>query len=93
MSNENIIKLFLNKEKGHTAIRTISNGIYQYKGQTLSSTGSKLINYSTVIAYWKDSKLYLNTQKYSVTTTKIQNKIRQLATDRNIEIIDYKGEI
>lgn len=92
MSNEKVIIAFLNKEKAHTPTRTITNGIYQYKGQTLSTNGQALVNYQTTIAYHKEHKIYLNINKYSSTTSHIQSKIRQLASQRNFEIVEYKGE-
>ena len=90
MSNEKVILQFLNKKAAHTPYREISNGYYTYKGCTLKSNGLELINYSTRIAYWQDNKLYLNIKKYSVTTSKIQSKIRQLANNRVITIVEYE---
>lgn len=88
MNNEQVIKAFLHHEKAHTPTRIILNGVYEYKGRTLESTGDKLINYSTVIAQWKDSRLYINTKKYSVTTSKIQNKIKELAGVGHWEVME-----
>ena len=90
MSNEEVIKLFLNHQEAHTPTRNIQNGIYTYKGQTLHTDGYNLINYSTKIAEWTGDIIELNTKKYSVTTTKIQNKIRQLAKEYNITILEVK---
>lgn len=90
MNNETVIKKFLNKEKGKTGLRDILNGCYIYKGRTLESTGETLINYSTVIAYWKNENLYINSKKYSATTSKIQTKLRYLASINNIQYIEYK---
>ena len=88
MSNEQVILAFLHHEKAHTPTRNITNGIYSYKGQTLHTDGQKLWNYSTIIAEWKDSRLYINIKKYSVTTSKIQNKIKNLAGEGHWEIMD-----
>ena len=94
MSNEKVIEAFLEHKKAHTPTREIGvyYNIYTYKGQTLNSTGEVLINYDTKIAYWKNDTVYLNTKKYSVTTTKIQGKIRFLAHQKNIKVIEYIGE-
>lgn len=92
MNNETVIKKFLNKEKGKTALRDIQHGYYTYKGRTLESNGVELINYSTIIAYWKNSKLYINNKKYSVTTTKIQNTLKSKATQNNIQYELYEEE-
>lgn len=90
MNNETVIKKFLNKEKGKTALRDILNGCYVYKGRTLESNGVELINYSTIIAYWKNEKIYINSKKYSVTTSKIQTKLRQWASINNIQYELYE---
>ena len=78
MSNEQVIVRFLEGKKAKTALRNVY-GFYTYKGRTLQTDGVELINYSTVIAYIKDNKLYLNTQKYSQTTSKIQTQLKRLA--------------
>lgn len=90
MSNEKVILQFLDKKAGHTPTRDIVNGVYIYKGQTLKSNGLELINYSTRIAYWQGGKLYLNIKKYSSTTSKIQSKIRRLATEKGVDIVEYE---
>ena len=91
MSNEKVILQFLNKRAGHTPTRDIVNGVYIYKGQTLKTNGLQLINYNTIIAFWEDGKLHLDTHKYSQTTSKIQSKIRRLAEDKGVEIIEYNS--
>lgn len=90
MSNEKVILAFLEGKNAHTPTRDILNGCYIYKGQTLKSNGVDLINYSTKIAYHKDGKIYLNVGKYSVTTSKIQSKIKYLASQKGLEIVEYK---
>lgn len=93
MSNETVLKNFLNKKHGQTNLRDIINGYYTYKGRTLHTEEDKdhfkLINYSTVIAYIKDNKLYLNVNKYSTTTSKIQSKLYYLASLTDYKIIRY----
>ena len=89
MTNLQVIKAFLNKECAHTPTREIVNGIYAYKGQTLTSNGLELINYSTRIAYHEDGKLFLNVHKYSVTTSKIQNQLRAQAQNYGMDVIEY----
>lgn len=81
MKNENILIAFLQGKKAQTNLRNIQNGYYTYKGRTLTTDGSQLINYSTVIAYKEDGKLFLNKGKYSVTTSKIQSQLTRLATE------------
>lgn len=90
MSNEKVILQFLDKKAGHTPKRDITFGVYIRRGCTLNSYGYKLINYETLLAYWKDNKVYLNIKKYSSTTSKIQNKLRELAKESGIDIVEFK---
>ena len=53
MSNSDVIANFINHKEGKTPLRNIINGYYTYKGRTLAS----------------DGKLYINREKYSVTTS------------------------
>ena len=93
MSNETIIRRFLEHQTGHTATRNIMNGVYTYRGQTLSTDGLKLVNYSTVIArHIKANVVEINVKKYSVTTTKIQNKLKQLAKEYGYDVVEVRGE-
>lgn len=90
MSNEKVVLRFLEGKEGHTPTRDILNGVYVYKGQTLKTNGRELINYSTRIAYIEKGVLHLNTKRYSVTTSKIQNNIRRLASERGFTIKEYQ---
>lgn len=91
MSNEQVIIKFLEQKKAKTALRDVYGGVYTYKGRTLETDGKELINYSTVIAYIKDGKLYLNTKKYSQTTSKIQTQLKRLALQyyNSNDILEY----
>lgn len=86
MTNIEVIKKFLNKKAGHTPLRNTLNG---YQEMTLKTNGLELINYSTRIAYHQDNKLYININKYSRTTSKIQSQLRNLAELNNFEIVEY----
>jgi hypothetical protein len=95
MSNEKVIKKFLEQEKAQTPLRDILNGYYTYKGRTLWTRGGiygkhELMNYHTRIAYIQENKLYINTKKYSITTSKIQGKIKHLASLTNYNIVEYQ---
>ena len=93
MSNETVIRRFLEHQKGHTATRNITDGVYTYQGQTLSTDGLKLVNYSTVIArHIRANVVEINIKKYSVTTTKIQNKLKQLAKEYGYDVVEVRGE-
>ena len=90
MSNENVIKNFLEKKQAKTPLRTIINGYYSYKGRTLWTRDNELINYSTRIAYIEDNTLYINVKKYSSTTSHIQSKIKLLGKEYNYNIVEYQ---
>ena len=80
MINLDVIKNFINHKEGKTPLRNINDGYYGYKGRTLASDGKSLYNYNTLIAYHSDNgKLYINKEKYSSTTSKIQWQIRRNA--------------
>ena len=91
MSNEKVIRNFLNNRMGHTPKRKTSTGDTvstlwtTYEGDTLI-----LMNYRTVIAAWDENwhnnKIKLNTKKYSVTTSKIQKTIERVCEEYGIEI-------
>lgn len=94
MSNEKVIISFLEGKKAHTPTREVGTYylVYSYKGQTLKTDGKELINYSTRIAYKKDGKVFLNIKHYSVTTTKIQSKIRFLAGQKGFDVVEYEED-
>lgn len=93
MSNETVLRRFLEHQMGHTATRNITNGVYTYQGQTLATDGLKLVNYSTIIArHINNNVVEINVKKYSVTTTKIQNKLKQLAKEYGYDVVEVIGE-
>lgn len=93
MSNETVLRRFLGHQTGHTATRSITNGVYTYQGQTLATDGLKLVNYSTVIArHIRANVVEVNVKKYSVTTTKIQNKLKQLAKEYGYDVVEVIGD-
>ena len=91
MTNEKVIRSFLNNREGHTPKRRTYDGDYvstlwtTYDGDTLV-----LMNYRTVIAKWDErwhnNKIKLNIKKYSSTTSKIQNMIEKVCEEYGIEI-------
>lgn len=90
MKNEKVIKKFLEREQAKTPLRSIINGYYSYKGRTLWTRDNELINYNTRIAYIEDNTLYINTKKYSSTTSHIQSKLKQLASLTSYDIVEYQ---
>lgn len=93
MSNEKVIKEFLNGNQAKTQKREILNGCYTYEGRTLWTKDNILVNYSTNMARLEGNKLYLNVKKYSVTTSKIQSMIKRLATSQGLEVIEVQEEV
>ena len=92
MNNETVIKSFLHQEKAQTPKRKINGDYYCYEGRTLTSDGETLINYSTIIAKHIGNKLYLNKNKYSRTTLKIQSQLHYMADRMGFTIVEC-GEI
>ena len=93
MSNDTVMRRFLEHQTGHTATRNITNGVYTYQGQTLATDGLKLVNYSTIIArHISNNVVEINVKKYSVTTTKIQNKLKQLAKEYGYDVVEVRSE-
>lgn len=60
------------------------------QGSNLYSTGTQLISYSTCLAEWWDNKLLINETKYSVSTSKWQNKLFFEASQSSVPIF-YVG--
>lgn len=94
MTNLEVIKKFLKQEKAATNLRNIANGYYTYKGRTLQTQQEAfrfcLYNYNTIIAFILDNTLYLNTKKYSVTTSIIQNQLKYQAIHTDYKIKEYE---
>lgn len=55
------------------------------------SNGWSLTNYSTPLLFVDDKgNIYFNTEKFSVSTTKIQNNIRQMLAGEKFKEVDTK---
>lgn len=93
MNNELVIRNFLRGLDGKTPMRDVTNGYYIYKGRTLYTSGEYLINYATRIAKRDGNVVFLNVNKYSVTTSKIQNKIRSLSKEYGLQLVEVEGEM
>lgn len=70
-------------------IDVIQNFIKGIDGKTanLKAVGNKLINYTTVIAVMEDNKIFLNNERYSQTTSVIQNKIRRSVNENSFKTL------
>ena len=53
----------------------------------MTSTGARLVSYNTVIAQWIDDKLVFNDTKYSRTTSKQTNWIKDYAETVTSEFV------
>lgn len=58
---------------------------FGYKASNLYSKDNKIINYDTVLAEWFDNTLLINVTKYSVTSSKHQNRLVVDADEKNIK--------
>lgn len=82
MKNIDVIKAFLNNERAKTA--------------NLWTDGAALVNYNTAIGHWHNGTLFVNTKKYSQSTSKIQNQLLKEANDLGLHIIttdNVRGDI
>ena len=73
MKNIDVIHAFLDNRKAKTA--------------NLFSDGYQLINYRTTIGYWFHGRLFINMQKYSPTTSRIQNVLYKEAKESGIVLV------
>ena len=87
MNRTQVLNSFLNKETAKTPLREVYG--WTHKGRTLTSDGEKLVNYNTIIAYFKGDTLHLNMTRYSNTTSHIQHELRRLAENKGIKIEEY----
>ena len=69
LSNESVLKAFINGEYA--------------KNANLTSVGDCLINYRTIIARKENGNISISSRKYSPTTSKIQNKLRNMVVNYN----------
>ena len=79
--NKNVIKNYLQfrDSKSHTENLYTR---YNYNNEW------ELVNYSTPLVRIVGNTLYLNTKKYSITTSKIQTYIKQAIADTNYDIVE-----
>lgn len=75
MTNQQVGQAFLKKEKG--------------KSLNMTSTGTRLFSYNTVIAQWIDGKIVFNTTKYSRTTSKQTNWIKPFSDMVTSEYVPF----
>lgn len=78
MKNIDVLYSFLNHNSNKTA--------------NLKTDGETLINYTTPIACWNESAIVIDRTRYSATTSRIQNALVRLVTERAIKI-QYTDQI
>lgn len=59
------------------------------KNVNLRAFKNSLINYTTKIAYKEGNMFYVNSRKYSTTTTKIQTQLKRMLQKNNLEYKIY----
>ena len=90
MRTEQVISAFLRREKAHTPYREAPlNGLWAWRGASLTSTGEKLISYETPIAEWRGGKLAINNARYSNTTSKQQSLLRRECERLGVETEEF----
>lgn len=93
MTNLQVIQEFLRGNDAQTPLRDIVYGYYMGKGRTLytknTEEGFSLINYDTRIAFIVDNILFVNKNKYSRTTSKIQGQLRTQTNIYGYTIKEY----
>ena len=58
------------------------------KASSVTTVGRRLYSYNTVIAEFTNSSLILNVTKYSMTTSRLQNRIRRIALANNVNLVE-----
>lgn len=59
---------------------------------SLSINGNKIYSYNTVIAERSGNIIKLNNRKYSLTTTRQQDEIRNVAKGKGMLVMEYSGQ-
>lgn len=90
MSNEKVIRAFLNGYQAQTQLRPIE-GQY-FKGRTLWTRDNKLVNYNTNMARLEEGVVYVNKSKYSRTTSKIQTMLKSLASQYGYQVVEVEPQ-
>lgn len=81
MKNIDVIKAFLNDERGKT--------------KNLWTDGASLVNYNTTIGHWFNDTVFVNKHRYSTTTSKLQNQLIREAELAGVKVVvtDVVGNI
>lgn len=72
--------------------RCASNGDeFVASARSVTCAGNKVFSYKTCIAALENGKMFINKEKYSTTTSHLQNSLRHLAMDFGFEIVDVEA--
>lgn len=89
--NQDVVDMFLND-----SFPKDKRPVWGTTNLKISKTqdGWSLVNYATALLYRPDGSndVYFNTKKYSQSTTVIQNKIKKVASDLGINLIEVDGD-
>lgn len=86
MSNKEVIKAYFNGRKAHSPNQHYV-GVYNLRTSDEHGLWT-LMNYETALVVKLDDKYYVNTQKYSPTTSKIQHYIMDYLHE---QLIDFEA--
>lgn len=81
MTTQEVIKQFLARKTAHTPIRNL---MYGGRNCSISTDGTRLWSYNTVIAQWGGDAVLINNTKYSRTTSKQQGMLRYECEKLNV---------
>ena len=88
MTTSEVVSKFINHSLGHTPVRVAPlNGLWSWRGSSLSSTGETLISYETPIARWRGDKVAVTDVKYSSTTSRQVSELKNQCSRAGIEIV------
>jgi len=98
-SNQDIIQMFLEDSYPHSKEEAIDMGIkrfspsYGTENLKIEQVKGKwsLVNYSTPLVINDNGTFKFNSSKYSVSTSKIQNYIRNTAQQLGIQLVEMQG--
>lgn len=82
MTTQEVIKQFLARKTAHTPIRDL---MYGGRNCSISTDGTRLWSYNTIIAQWGDDTVLINNTKYSRTTSKQQDILRSECEKLNVK--------
>ena len=80
---------FKNEELVKSWILNFNNNGSNHNKSLVLKVG-RLYTYNVLLAYFKDGNLFLNSNRYSNTSSRHRNLVRKYAEYKSINIIEYK---